>query len=269
MLDKQLSILFFGDIVGKPARKAVAHVIPELKKEFQPDLTIANVENLAHGIGVTSKTLDEMKDVGIDFFTSGNHIWGKPEIYEILKDPTYPLIRPENYGADSPGTGHKIVMVGQNQVLVINLHGQVFINEELANPFHALDTILAQYQDEKLAGILVDFHGEATSEKVAFGWHADGRVSAVLGTHTHIPTADETILPGGTGYITDVGMAGLVKSVIGIDKNIIVDKFTEKDSRAHDISDHGDCVVNAVAITIDPKTRKTTTITRIQKYVTI
>lgn len=266
---KPLSILFFGDIVGKPARKAVAALMPEIKKEYKPDLTIANVENLAHGIGVTSKTLTEMREVGIDFFTSGNHVWGKPEIYDILKDPDFPMIRPDNYGSDSPGTGHKTVMVGQNQVLVINLHGQVFIEEELSNPFHALDAILQQYKKNELAAIIVDFHAEATSEKVAFGWYADGRVSAVLGTHTHIPTADDTILPQGTGYITDVGMAGRVESVIGIDKDIIVDKFTEKDSRAHDISDHGDCVVNAVALTIDTTTKKTTAIKRIQKYITI
>ncbi|MFZ6035642.1 MAG: TIGR00282 family metallophosphoesterase [Patescibacteria group bacterium] len=263
-----LSILFFGDIVGKPGRRAVAGVLPDLKKEYQPDLVIANGENLAHGVGVTRKTLDEMRGAGIDFFTSGNHIWSKPEVYEIFKDPDYPLIRPANYGADVPGAGFREITLGQHSLLVVNLHGQVFIPEELSNPFDALDDILRQ-QSREYTGIIVDFHAEATSEKVAFGWHADGRVAAVLGTHTHIPTADERILPGGTAYITDVGMAGLLNSVIGVNTDVILNNFRGKESRAHDIADHGDCVVNAAVIRIDPTTHAAITIERIQKFITI
>lgn len=263
-----ITILFFGDIVGKPGRRAVAAVLPELQQELSPDLVIANAENLAHGVGVTRKTLEEMRVSGIDFFTSGNHIWSKPEVYEIFQDIEYPLIRPANYGPKSPGRGYQLIPVGKEQLLVVNLHGQVFIEEELDNPFHALDAILGQVQ-EPYAGIIVDFHAEATSEKSAFGWHADGRVSAVLGTHTHVPTADDRILPHGTAFISDVGMCGLRDSVIGVDTEIILDKFLQKNSRAHDIADHGDCVVNAVQITIDPDTKKATSLTRHQKFVTI
>ncbi len=266
--EKKLTILFYGDIVGKPGRRAVAAVLPDMRKELQPDLVIANAENLAHGVGVTRKTLEEMRVSGIDFFTSGNHIWSKPEVYDIFQDPSYPLLRPANYGPETPGRGYQLVPVGHEQVLVVNLHGQVFIEEELDNPFHALDAILDQVS-EPYAGVLVDFHAEATSEKSAFGWHADGRVSAVLGTHTHVPTADERILPRGTAFISDVGMCGLHNSVIGVNTDIILDKFLQKQSRAHDIADHGDCIVNAVLVTIDPQTKKATSITRHQKFITI
>ncbi|MBI5037385.1 MAG: TIGR00282 family metallophosphoesterase [Candidatus Kerfeldbacteria bacterium] len=268
MPSQALSILFFGDIVGKPGRKAVIAALPELKKKYQPDLVIANVENLAHGIGVTKKTLDEIKSAGVEFFTSGNHIWGKPEVYDIFKDADYPLIRPDNYGTSVPGTGAREVRVGEHTLLVINLHGQVFIPEELENPFTALDHILTDHRGP-YAGIIVDFHAEATSEKVAFGWHSDGRVSAVLGTHTHVPTADERILPQGTAYLSDVGMCGLRNSVIGIDTDVILDKFRGVDSRAHEITDHGEAVVNAVILTIDPTTGHTITIDRIQQFLTV
>ena len=267
--NKLIKILFFGDIVGKPARKAIKKVLPELKKELNPDLVIANAENLAHGIGVTKKTLAECLDYGIDFFTSGNHIWGKPDIYEIFKDAQAPIIRPANYGHEMPGSGSRIVMVGTKQLLIINLHGQVFIEEEFMNPFHAIDQILEEYKQTELAGIIIDFHGEATSEKTAFGWHVDGRVSAMVGTHTHVPTADNGILTQGTAYITDIGMVGLKDSVIGIDKDIILDKFLDKQSRPHDIADSGECVVNAVMITIDSGTKKSTSIDRIHREVNI
>ncbi len=268
MRGKQLTILFFGDIVGKPGRRAVAKLLPDIKKSVNPDLTIANAENLAHGVGVTRKTLEEMRTAGIDFFTSGNHIWSKPEVYNIFQDPAYPLIRPVNYGGATPGAGYRLVPVGGHTLLVLNLHGQVFIEEELDNPFHALDTVLDQVS-ESYAGVLVDFHAEATSEKAAFGWHADGRVSTVLGTHTHVPTADERILPHGTAFMSDVGMCGLRDSVIGVDTEIILDKFLQKKSRAHDISDHGECVINAAVVTIDPETKQATSIKRLQKFVTI
>lgn len=260
-----MRILFFGDIVGKPGRKAVIQLLPELKKEYRPDITIANAENLAHGVGVTQKTLDECRAAGIDFFTSGNHIWRKEEVNEILKSPDAPLIRPANYPANMAGTGHKILMLGKNSLLVINLNGRVFIDGEFASPFQTIDDILSQYAGKKVDGILVDFHAEATSEKVAFGHHVDGRVAAVLGTHTHVPTADETILPHGTAYITDVGMAGLKDSVIGVDKDIIIEKFVTEKGRAHDIADHGRCVVNAVIVAINTKTRQAEHIARIAR----
>lgn len=267
--NKTLSILFFGDIVGKPGRRALTAILPDLKKKLQPDLTIANAENLAHGIGVTQKTLDECMHAGVELFTSGNHIWKKLAVEEIFKSKSAPLLRPANYPCDMPGTGHQIITVGEKKLLVINLNGNVFIEDEFTSPFHAIDAILKQHSNDDYAGVFIDFHAEATSEKVAFGWYADGRVSAILGTHTHVVTADETILPQGTAYQTDVGMVGLKESVIGIDKDIIIEKFLTEKSKAHDISEHGTCIINATLITIDPQTRKATSIKRIFNEVTV
>jgi metallophosphoesterase (TIGR00282 family) len=259
----EIRILFVGDIVGKPGRKAVAQILPALKPQYQPDITIANAENLAHGVGVTQKTLDECLSAGIDFFTSGNHIWHKDEVKEILKNPDAPLIRPANYPPSMSGQGYKVLALGKYSLLVINLNGRVFIDGDLASPFQTVDDILNHYANTTIHGILVDFHAEATSEKVAFGHHVDGRVAAVLGTHTHIPTADETILPHGTAYITDVGMVGLKDSVIGVDKDIIIEKFLTEKGRAHDITDQGTCVINAVLVVIDTQTKKAKHIERI------
>lgn len=264
-----IKILFFGDIVGKPGRKAVAKVLPELKKKLEPDLTIANAENLAHGIGVTKKTLDEMQKIGVDLLTSGNHIWKKEEIYEIFQEPDIPLIRPANYPPNSPGHGQKLLNIGAKSILVINLNGRVFMDEQLDCPFRKLDDILKEYKNTNLAAILVDFHAEATSEKVAMGWYADGRVSAVLGTHTHIPTADITILPRGTGYVTDVGMVGVKESVIGVDKDIIIQKFLTQRPVAHAIPDKNLCLVNSVFLEINLNNKKTTKIKRIDQEVEI
>ncbi|MFH1207224.1 MAG: TIGR00282 family metallophosphoesterase [Patescibacteria group bacterium] len=269
MPGKTLSILFFGDIVGKPGRKALAAVLPGIKKELQPDLVIANAENIAHGIGITSKTLNECRQAGVDFFTSGNHAFKKPDVLNIFADPDAPLIRPANFLEQESGAGFRAITIGKMSLLVVNLNGQVFIEEKFSSPFAAIDQILAQRHDTELAGVFVDLHAEATSEKVAFGWHVDGRVSAVIGTHTHIPTADEKILPKGTAYITDAGMVGLKESVIGVDKDIILNNFTNTETTAHDIPDYGACVVNAVLVTIDPATRKATDIRRIHREISI
>jgi len=270
MPDNQpIKILFFGDIVGKPGRKAITKIVPQLKEEFQPDLTIANAENLAHGLGVTKKTLNECSKAGVDLFTSGNHIWEKPEVYKLFEDPEIPLIRPANYSDDSPGRGQKTLLVGEKTVLVINLNGQVFIEDKFSCPFRKIDQILKEYKNTELAGIIIDFHAEATSEKVAFGWYLDGRVSAVLGTHTHVPTADEKILPQGTAYLTDVGMVGLKESIIGIDKDIVIHNFLDEESKAHDIPTTGLCTVNAVLIKINLANKQALDIIRINREINV
>ncbi len=269
MPDNQIKILFFGDIVGKPGRKALAAALLGMKKELQPDLVIANAENIAHGVGITSKTLEECRLAGVDFFTSGNHAFKKPDVLNVFANPEAALIRPANFIDQDSGVGFRTITIGKMSLLMVNLNGQVFIEEKFSSPFSAIDKILAQYQDAQLAGIFVDLHAEATSEKVAFGWYVDGRVSAVVGTHTHVPTADEAILPKGTAYITDVGMVGLKESVIGVDKEIILNNFTNTETTAHDIPEHGSCVLNAVMVTIDPSTRHATNIKRIRKEVTI
>lgn len=264
-----MKILFFGDIVGKIGRKAAAKVLPELKAGFRPDLVLANGENLAHGKGANEKVIKEVLEAGIDFLTSGNHIWAEKKVIPILEEGKLPLIRPANYPPEVPGAGEKIIEVGGIKVLIINLMGRVFIKEDLDCPFRKIDEILEKYKKEKLAAIIVDFHAEATSEKQAFGWYVDGRVSAVLGTHTHIGTSDSQILPQGTAYITDIGMVGAKESVLGVDKSIIQKKFLTQMPVLHEIPEEGVCMVNAILVEIDPKTKKAIKIERIDKEVTI
>lgn len=262
-----VKVLFFGDVVGKIGRQALKKIIPQLKKKLAPDFIIANVENLAHGIGITAKTLQEVREAGVDFFTGGNHIWKKEEANEIL-EKSQDIIRPANY-AQKSGRGWQIVKIKNYSFLIINLMGRTFIEDELKNPFLVADEILAENQEKKLGGTIVDFHAEATSDKVALGWHLDGRVSAVVGTHTHIPTADAKILPQGTAYVSDAGMVGATDSVLGVVKENILDKFVKETAKVHEIPEKGACTVNAVLITIDPATGKAETIKRVDKEIKI
>jgi len=259
----KIKILFFGDIFGKIGRQGIIKILPNLKKKYQPDFIVANVENLAHGRGITKNCLQEMLDAGINFFTSGNHVWDKPDAYDILAQKDAPIIRPANYPEETVGQGEKIVKIGSNSLLMINLMGTVFFTESFSNPFLAMDEILAKYATEKLAGIILDFHAEATSEKVALGYYLDGRISAVIGTHTHVQTADEKILAQGTAYITDLGMSGAKESIIGLAKKEIIDSFIKGTGLAAEIPETGICQINAIYLEIDPKTQKALKIERI------
>lgn len=262
-------VLMFGDVVAKAGRKAIAAVLPELKKQYAPDLTIANAENIAHGIGATERTINELKVAGVDFFTSGNHIWSKKEIVDIMNVPEPILIRPANYPPKSPGVGWRTITVDNTSVLIVNLQGRVFMAQDLDCPFRMLDTILEKEKGVKI--IIVDLHAEATSEKVALGYYADGRVSAFVGTHTHIPTADARILPKGTAYVTDLGMTGLRDSAIGANLAAVTEMFLTQRSHPdmHETPEEGIMVVNAVLIDIDPATGKAHSIERIQREVTV
>jgi metallophosphoesterase (TIGR00282 family) len=271
-----IKILFFGDIVGKIGRQGIVKVLPEYKKKYAPDLIMANAENLAHGIGITAKTLEEVRSAGIDFFTSGNHIWKKNQADEILNEADPVIIRPANYPGEVSGQGEKIVKVGAKKLLVVNLLGRVFMEEptgyplnQIECPFKKFDEILTRYQSEKIDGILVDFHAEATSEKVAMGHYLDGRATALVGTHTHIPTADAQIMAKGMGYVTDVGMVGAKDSVIGVDKEVIIKRFLTDEATPHQIPETGVCQVNAVYLEIDPKSKKTTKIIRADQEVEV
>lgn len=263
-----MKILFLGDIVGKGGRKAVTQLLPELKKQHKPDVVIANVENIAHGTGVTRKTLDEINAAGVDLYTSGNHIWAKDEALTLVDDQKIPLVRPHNM-PKNPGTGVKKIPVGAFQLLLVNLQGQVFMHEGVNNPFSAFQEIITSSDAKDCHAIFVDFHAEATSEKVAFGWFADGKVSCVVGTHTHIPTADARVLPKGTAYVTDVGMCGPRDSVIGVDKDVIVSSFVTGRKQGHIIPETGAMVVNSVIIEIDTITKKATSILRVDQTVDI
>jgi metallophosphoesterase (TIGR00282 family) len=241
-------ILFFGDIMGKPGRHALAQVLPSLREEYSPDLVIANVENLAHGKGVTLPTLKELEDLGVDVFTSGNHVFDKaPQAKEAFEK--YPqLIRPFNYDPSYPGSGYYSVAKNGQQFLVVNLGGRVFFENQfrgsIANPFFEADKLLEQ-ESQKGDIIILDFHAEATSEKIALGRYLEGRITAFFGTHTHVPTADYQILPKGTSYVTDAGMTGPKDSVIGVETQNSLNMFLEKSKFIMDVAEKGPAMVNA------------------------
>jgi metallophosphoesterase (TIGR00282 family) len=218
-----MRIFFIGDIVGAPGRRAVEELLPRVVDRHLIDLVVANGENAAGGIGITPQVGEQLLNLGVDLLTSGNHIWKHKEILPYL-DETDRLLRPANYPPDTPGRGWTVIetAIGE-KAAIINLEGRVFMNP-LECPFRTVDTILAALPPQ-VKITLVDMHAEATSEKLAMGWYLDGRVSAVIGTHTHVQTADERILPKGTGYITDAGMTGPINSVIGMKKEVILDRF--------------------------------------------
>jgi metallophosphoesterase (TIGR00282 family) len=206
-----MKVLFIGDVVGGPGRRGLRDAMPGLRERYEPDVVIANGENSAGGIGITERTAGELFDAGADVITTGNHVYRHKEVYDYL-DRSDRVIRPANYPHGNPGKGHTVVEVNGKRVGVVNLSGAVGL-QVARNPFHEVDAILAKI-DANI--VIVDFHAEVTSEKVAMGWHLDGQVAAVLGTHTHVPTADARVLPKGTAYISDVGMTGARTSVIGV-----------------------------------------------------
>jgi metallophosphoesterase (TIGR00282 family) len=252
-----MKILFFGDVVGKTGRKAVAKILPELKKKHQVGLTIANAENSAHGIGLTSKTCAELLAAGVDFLTSGNHVFDKPEQAEkALAEFSGRLIRPANFEGAYAGPGWADIAIAGHSVAVASFNSQVFMEKQfsglIASPFKALDRFLQTR--EKSGIIIVDFHSEATSEKRAFGFYAAGRVTAVIGTHTHVQTADAQVLSGGTAYISDVGMTGAADSVLGVDKDKVIKRFLEDEQAPMDVDEGNVAEVGYVVIEADEKT---------------
>ncbi|MFA7243779.1 MAG: TIGR00282 family metallophosphoesterase [Patescibacteria group bacterium] len=260
MAEKTLKILFIGDIVGKPGRRAAKLMIPLLQASEKVNLVIANGENLASGKGMTFGKYEEMIESGIDYFTSGNHIWNNQDIVDHLGDPSLRVLRPENYPDNMPGSGVREIEDG---LVLVNLQGRVFMDEELADPFKIGRDIAEKYADKI---IIIDFHAEATSEKVALGFYLDGKVSAIIGTHTHIQTADERVLPDGTAYISDVGMTGPQDSVLGVKKEIIIEKFLTQLPKSHKVAS-GEMILNAVIIEIDKKTKKALNIKRVSKVI--
>lgn len=258
-----LKILFFGDVVGKLGRQAVAEVLPKYMKKHQPHFVIANAENLAHGFGITRKSIEEMMEAGVDFFTSGNHIWKKKDGYELLLEPHNPVIRPFNYPPMNPGIGYKVLEKSGFRLLVVSLMGRVFMREHVDCPFRAIDAILRQFQDERLNGVLVDFHAEASSEKAAFFHYVNGRLSAVLGTHTHVPTADGLVSEQGTAFITDVGMCGPADGVIGHKKEQVIQRFLTQIETTHEVLEEGSTLVNGVLVALNPENKRAISIERV------
>jgi metallophosphoesterase (TIGR00282 family) len=216
-------ILFVGDVVGSPGRRALSSLLPQVSERHRADFVVVNGENAAGGLGITEKTARQIFAAGADAITLGNHVWKHSEVYGYL-DREERIVRPANYPKGNPGRGYTVVGGGDGLALgVVNLSGQVFL-EAARSPFAEADAILAELR-ERATHVLVDFHAEATSEKMAMGWHLDGRVTACVGTHTHVPTADARVLPGGTAYITDAGMTGPHGGVIGAEREPSVRRF--------------------------------------------
>lgn len=256
-----INVLLIGDIVGKLGRRTVASVLPQLRSERSIDVVIANGENTAAGRGLTPKTAQELIHAGVDIITSGNHIWENREVYEILDDPDVPLVRPLNYPDGTPGRG----IVKRDGVGVINAMGRTFMGIVLEDPFRAMDAALEEVRDCRVT--ILDFHAEATSEKVAMAYYLDGRIGAVVGTHTHVPTSDTRILPNGTGYVTDLGMCGALHSVIGMQTDKVIERFLTQLPNRFDPVDSGPAVFNSVLITLDEETGQTTAIERLDSVV--
>jgi len=254
-----MHILAIGDVIGKPGRTAVQKILPGLKQQLNLDLVIANAENAAGGMGLTLSTAKELLDAGVDILTSGNHIWDQKEIISYL-DGNLPILRPLNYPPGVPGRG----CLTKENIAVINLIGRTFIGN-FDCPFRAMDHILAGLRNSHPV-IIIDFHAEATSEKVAMGRYLDGRVSAVVGTHTHVGTIDARILPGGTAHITDIGMTGPLESIIGDDIKSVLDRFLT--AMPHKLSvGTGKCIFNSVLIEVDEKSGRALKIERLDREV--
>jgi 2',3'-cyclic-nucleotide 2'-phosphodiesterase len=217
-----MRVLFIGDVVGKPGREGLAATMPSLREAHKPELLIVNAENAAGGVGITAETAKELFAVGADAITLGNHAYRHREVYPYL-DSERRIVRPANFPESNPGRGHTIVDAAGMKVAVLNLSGSLHLQVE-SSPFPVADRVLEDLRGSADA-VIVDFHAEFTSEKVAMGWHLDGRVAAVLGTHTHVPTADARVLPGGTAYITDVGMTGSRAGVIGVRREQALESF--------------------------------------------
>ena len=257
-----MRILFIGDVVGEPGRRVIKTLLPKLKTAEKLDFVIANAENVAGGSGVTPSMADELLDAGVDVLTSGDHIWKKKEIFDYISTSKR-LIRPANYPQGAPGMGSTVVKSESGiNVGVINLIGRVFM-QSLECPFKAAKAEVDRIKD-KARVIIVDMHAEATSEKIALGWYLDGEVSAVFGTHTHVQTADEKILPGGTAFISDAGMTGPFDGVIGRKKEQILQRFLTQLPMKFEMAE-GDIQLHGVIVDIDDKTGKADSIKRIQK----
>ena len=254
-----MQVLAIGDVIGKPGRQALSKLLPDLRQEYGLDLVIVNAENAAGGLGLTPPTARELLDAGADVLTSGNHIWAQKDIIPYL-DGELPILRPLNYPPGVPGRGYIVT----NQAVVVNLIGRTFISN-FDCPFRAMDRLLAELEREPRV-IIVDFHAEATSEKVAMGRYLDGRVSAVLGTHTHVGTIDAAVLPQGTAYVTDIGMTGPTDSIIGDDIDTVLQRFLTIIPHRLSVG-KGKTVLNAILVRVDDSSGKALSIDRICREV--
>ncbi|MBP1968030.1 metallophosphoesterase (TIGR00282 family) [Virgibacillus natechei] len=255
-----MKILFIGDVVGSPGRDAVQEYLPKLKEKYKPNMTIINGENAASGNGINEKIYKQFLEWGAQVITMGNHTWDKKEIFEFIDDAKY-MIRPANFPEGTPGKGLVFVNFNGIEIAVINLQGRTFL-PPIDDPFRKADELIDEAK-KRTTIIFVDFHGEATSEKQAMGWYLDGRVSAVVGTHTHTQTADERILPQGTAYISDVGMTGPYDGILGVDKDAVMKRFLTSLPVRFEITKKGRTQLNGFMVTVDNSNGKATKVERI------
>lgn len=254
-----MNLLVIGDIVGRPGRQAIREFLPDLVRQYNIEFIIANAENASGGRGLTREVMQELLGAGIDVLTMGNHVWDNKEIFSFIDDEPR-LIRPANYPQPCPGQGYHVYQAGFNmKIAVINVSGRVYM-PALDCPFRIVEQIISSLPEVDC--IIIDFHAEATSEKQAFAYYFDGRATAVLGTHTHIQTADERILPGGTAYITDLGMTGPIESVLGMDRHAVIEKFLSQRPVRLEVA-KGPSQLQGVVLELDEKTHRVTQIKRI------
>ena len=254
-----MKFLAVGDIIGNAGVRELKKQLKDLKVRENIDFCIVNGENSAEGMGITEKNFKEILEAGADVITMGNHTWGKKEIFKFIDDSR--IVRPANYPEGVVGKGYTILKSNNKKIAVINLLGRVDINILTENPFVIANKIIEKIKNE-VDYIIVDFHAEATAEKIAMGYHLDGKVTAVFGTHTHVQTADEKVLPKGTGYITDIGMTGPKNSVIGMDVKVSLKRFETALPEKYKIAD-GECIFNAVIFDVDDSTGKVVSINRV------
>lgn len=254
-----MRLLAVGDVIGNPGRRLLKEILPELKREYNIEAVIANGENSAGGIGITYSVAQELYAYGVDVITTGNHIWAKKEAINFI-DSDKRIVRPANYNTELPGNGSTLFQLSNMSIGVINLLGRVYM-DPIDCPFKASLKEIERLKN-KADIMVVDFHAEATSEKTALGWFLDGKVSVVFGTHTHVQTCDERILPGGTGYITDLGMTGPYNSIIGVDKDMVLRKFTTLIPEKFEVA-KGNVQFNGVIFDINESNKKVEDIKRI------
>lgn len=252
-------LMMIGDIVGRPGRTILREKLPLLRKEYEVDFVIANGENAAGGNGITQKIAQELFISGIDFLTMGNHIWDNKDVFNFIEEEAR-MVRPANYPSGTPGRGYQVIKIESGiSIGIINISGRTFMNA-LDCPFRTVDAIIDKIKNSTSI-VIVDFHAEATSEKIAMGWYLDGRATLVAGTHTHVQTADERILPNGTAYITDLGMTGPMNSILGIEKETVIKKFISQLPVRFEVA-KGPSQINGIIVEIDEQTGKAQKIQR-------
>ncbi len=263
-----MRILYIGDVMGEVGLKVVAQILPDLIKESKTDIVIAQAENATDGKGVSLDDFQKLRNIGVDFCTGGNWTLNKPEIFGALNDPKQPIVRPANYPEGTPGVAYKILSHATGSVLIVSLLGDIVGKDSdnpMQNPLKIIDEILKETSKTDLSATIVNFHGDYSSQKRVIGYYLDGRVSAVIGDHWHVPTADAMILPNGTAHITDVGMCGALHSSLGVKTNIIVERWLSGKASRNVLENAGPYQFNAVLVDIDSKTGLAKSISQIQK----